>query len=85
MTEAELLHQPGGGFESIIEPFTEGIGEGFFKEFIDPDAVAAPLLEGTAADVPPVKVEGAGAVAECRYAYGIEAAGDGFYKAAEAR
>ena len=85
MTEAELLHQPGGGFKSIIEPFTEGIGKGFFKEFIDPDAVAAPLLEGTAADVPPVKVEGAGAVAEGRYPYGIETAGNGLYETALAR
>jgi len=47
-----------GGAEGVVEVGAEGFGEGSPEELIHPDAFAAAFLEGAAADVPAVQVEG---------------------------
>ena len=79
-----LNNNPGSGFKRIVKIFPEGRNQGLTKEFIYADALPATLLEGAAADIPAVEIEGAGAVAESRYADGIESARDGLDKAAAA-
>ena len=67
-----------------IELFPESRNQRLTKEFIYADTFPATLLECAAADIPAVEIEGAGAVAESRYADGIEAARYGLDKAAAA-